>query len=69
MAWMQNDQFPQARLFYPDQRGEVCPGSFRGVSLYQVEFVKLFEEQTPRQGRRSVQEILDYVEEHCAEPP
>lgn len=34
----------------------------------QVEFVKLFEEQTPRQGRRSVQKILDYVEEHCAEP-
>lgn len=32
-----------------------------------ADFLTLFEEWAPRQGKRSVQEILDYVEEHCAE--
>ncbi|MFR8531150.1 MAG: helix-turn-helix domain-containing protein, partial [Anaeromassilibacillus sp.] len=32
-----------------------------------ADFLTLFGERAPRQGKRSVQEILDYVEEHCAE--
>lgn len=32
-----------------------------------ADFLTLFEERALQQGKRSVQEILDYVEEHCAE--